>query len=153
MLEKRVVGATLTGLALSLAGCATTTPYIDSRLDAPIEVRQSPMNELTSLRAYENDGEIVIYGKVEPHYRFCRAAPLVEVAVDREGEVEPERLCIPIVDRGSYRRGWYSASFRARLPNASQARRLEVSFHDDECYSTQGVDPRELNRRESANDL
>jgi hypothetical protein len=148
MFEKQFFSATLMTLVLSSAGCATTGPYIDSRLEAPIEVRQSPMNEITSLRAYENEGEIVIYGKVEPHYRFCRAAPLVEVSVEREGDADPERLCLPIVDRGSYRRGWYSASFRARLPDAAQTRRLEISFHDDECYSTQGVDPRVLRARE-----
>ncbi len=120
------------------SGCATSSPYIYNSLDAEIEVEQSQANEFTYLRAYEHRGELVIYGDVEPRGEPCCAPPIVELSIERSEGDTVQRVCIPVVDRGSYRRGWYGASFRARLQGyGREPCRIRFSIRDEACRSTE----------------
>jgi len=71
----------LIAVAMAGAGCATTTPYISNELGAQIAVTPSPFHEFAYVRAYEDDGELVVYGKLRHNHVTC----------DREGHGRSRR--------------------------------------------------------------
>jgi len=133
-IERTALFVTATCFALGV-GCASSTPYVMSSIESEISVRNSKVNEFSFVRVYDDRDELVIYGKVEPHYSYCRSSPLVELSIEQEDGAVLEHVCIPIVNRGTRRRGWFGASFRARLPcHESRRAKIQLSFRDSRCF-------------------
>lgn len=145
--------ATLFGfLLLSLVtGCAATQTYLhnDSRL--AIGTADSPYHVLTYLRVYEENGDLVLYGKVSHRHGYCPREAHVELAIwDSSGKtVQSESLPLRLTRLKQH--GWNGASFRTklkRLPEGSLQARVVV--HDDGCSEQPSFDCGDNRARPSA---
>ena len=148
-----VLTASLVGLAAS-SGCASARPYISSNLDDPIEVSHSEVHELTYVRAYDDGDDLVIYGRVNHMHRFCPSEGHVDLVLIRQDGEVLERVSIPIVDRGTRRRGWFGAAFRARLTgHAAERASLRLAVHDERCFRQETFDCGSNRSLETSRDL
>lgn len=128
----RLVGAAT--LAVALGGCATVRPYMYSDLETPIAVTGSEYHRISYVRAYEDDGELVVYGKVEHSHGYCPTEGHVDLAMtDRYGKtVQAESL--PLRVGSPKQHGWYGASFRTKFKGAPAVdSRLSLAIHDAGC--------------------
>jgi len=86
------------------------------------------------VRVYQDAGEWVIYGRVHHWHDACYPAAHVDLALLDLHQQIVVRHSLPLVHRGTHRRGWYGAAFRTRIPGHLQpSDTIRVAFHDDAC--------------------
>ena len=112
----------------------TRDQYVSTEHDIRIEAVPSESHKFSYVRAYNDNGDFVLYGKLDhlhEHYEKGGHVDLSIIAADG-GVIESASL--PVVNRGNRRKGWNGAHFRVRLdrnvPNASNIRLL---IHDADC--------------------
>jgi len=126
----------ITVLACAFPGCATTAPYLNTDLPEPLELNDTPFHQFSSVTAYEDDGELVLYGKAQHSHTFCKTEGHVDVAgIDAQGQVV-YTASLPLKGRSSRKGGWYRADFRTRIEgSALRGTTVRLAFHDVECVS------------------
>jgi len=124
----------LLAIALSGSGCATTTPYVYNESTLNVKLEESPFHRVTYLRAYVDDGELVVYGKVEHREGHCAQKEHVDLSIrnDRGEDVRTEEL--PLKQSTSPKQhGWYGAAFRTRIEHAPVCGSSVVVVVHDGC--------------------
>jgi hypothetical protein len=121
-------------LVLAGSGCATTTPYISNEIGAQIAATPSPFHEFTYVRAHEDDGDLVIYGKLRHNHVTCDREGHVDLAIEDAGHNTIYAASLPMRRQSNKRHGWYGAGFRTRVPIESQASAIRLAFHDLGCH-------------------
>ena len=127
----------VSGLFVSVfaaTGCATTTPYISNELGVQIAATPSPFHEFTYVRAYEDDDELVVYGKLRHNHVTCEREGHVDLAIEDAGHKTVYTASLPMRRQSNKLHGWYGAGFRMRVPLKSQASLLRLAFHDPGCH-------------------
>ncbi|MBW2732525.1 MAG: hypothetical protein JRH20_09030 [Deltaproteobacteria bacterium] len=115
-------------------GCATTTPYISNELGAQIAATPSPFHKFTYVRVDEDDGELVVYGKLRHNHVTCDREGHVDLVVEDAGQNTIYTASLPMRRQSNKRRGWYGAGFRTRIYVGSQASTVRLAFHDPGCH-------------------
>lgn len=105
----------LLAVVMASAGCATTTPYISNDLNAQIAATPSPFHEFTYVRAYEDQGELVVYGKLRHNHVACEREGHVDLAVEDAHQNTVYAASLPMRRQSNKRHGWYGAGFRTRV--------------------------------------
>jgi len=127
-------------VAVALGGCATTLPYVynDSKLD--VSVAESEFHRVTYVRAYEEDGELVVYGKVEHSHGYCARDEHVDVAIKDARGQDVLAGSLPLKRTTSPKQhGWYGASFRTKLKaTPASGSRILLVVHDSGCTTVDG---------------
>lgn len=124
----------LIAVAMASAGCATTTPYISNELDARIAATPSPFHEFTYVAAYEDDGEIVVYGKLRHNHVTCDREGHIDLALEDSGQNTVYTASLPMRRQSNKQHGWYGAGFRTKIPFSSKVGAVRLAFHDPECH-------------------
>lgn len=135
--HKAVVLAGL--ILLSLASCKTTVPYVNNTSNLRLRIAESEFHTITYVRAYEDDGELVLFGKVDHHHGDCAREPQIEVVITSARSGEPQIVNLPIRRGPSYQFGWHRASFRTRMLLPEQDSHVAVRVRDEMC-ATAGID-------------
>jgi hypothetical protein len=119
---------------LFLFACTPRTDLVKTGV-AEVVLLPSKTHELCQVRAYQEESEFVVYGKVEETAGFCITPGHVDMAVvSKDGELL-HAVGIPYVNRGNRRIGWLGAHFRARLPGKiPDGATIRLAFHGDACY-------------------
>ncbi len=121
---------------LSLAfGCVSAVPHVNNR--SGLKLAQAPSNNHqfseVVVTTDEERGELTVFGRVRHLHEQCKEEGHVDLTVeDAQGAVWYAGS-VPIVERGG-RRGWYGASFRARIPGVLPSPgELRLAFDDASC--------------------
>lgn len=140
-LKKLLVGALLLLSASLLASCASTKPYIANESPSTLDLKSSPYHEFSYVRLYPEDGELVLYGKVDHRHGWCGVEPHVDLAVVGPDNSVVRQASLSIANRGGKRHGWYGASFRVRLPVVpAKGENIRLAFHETGCSSGENFD-------------
>lgn len=128
-------------LAIGGTACASTVPYVSGNLEGRTALADSATHGFEYVRVDQADGQLTVYGKVDHRHSRCESEGHVDVAVvGPEGDITFV-ASIPMSDRGSRRKGWYGAAFRARLPTAvPSGGRVQLAFHDPSCTTNPTFD-------------
>jgi hypothetical protein len=137
---KNMVAIGLCAVVFAGTGCATTTPYIANELGAQIAATPSAFHEFTYVRAYEDDGELVLYGKLRHTHDFCEQEGHVDVAIDDVNNPSAFTASLPLRQQSRKRQGWYGAGFRTRVALNAPARFIRLVFHDPGCHTGPSFD-------------
>jgi len=131
-MNRKWMACTLVSVAF---GCVSAVPHVNNRSKLPVALTPSNNHQFSEVvvTTDEERGELVLFGRVRHLHDPCKEEGHVDLTVeDAQGSVW-HAASIPIVERGG-RRGWYGASFRARipgvLPNPGQ---LRLAFDDASC--------------------
>ena len=124
----------LVAVVLAGAGCVTTTPYIANEIGAEIAATPSPFHEFAYVRAYEDAGELVVYGKLRHNHVACEREGHVDLAIEDASQNTIYTASLPIRRQSNKRHGWYGAGFRTRVPLKSVAGVVRLAFHDQGCH-------------------
>ena len=137
-----ILAATL--LASAFCSCVASQPYVNTNIANPVELRDSPAHAFTYVNVTEDDGQLVVFGKVRHHHVACASAAHVDLAAIGTDGRATHQISIPMQRRNSRARGWYGAAFRARLPlRIPPDQVIRLAFHDQQCVATQTYDCRE----------
>jgi len=123
-------------VAFASSGCATTVPYINKDLPEPLELSDTAFHQFSSVTAYEDGGEVVLYGKARHSHSYCKTEGHVDIAsVDEQGQVI-YTASLPLKGSSSRKGGWYRADFRTRIDGkALRGTTVRLAFHDADCVS------------------
>lgn len=121
-------------------GCATTVPYVSNEVGALITTTPSRFHEFTYVRAYEDDGELVLYGKLRHTHDFCEQEGHVDLAIDDVNNAFTFTASLPLRQQSRKRQGWYGAGFRTRVALDAPARFIRLVFHDPGCHTGPSFD-------------
>ncbi len=122
------------------AGCVQKQPYISNELDAQVLMRPTEFHEFTYVRAYEDDGELVIYGKCRHTHGFCEREGHVDLVIEDDRGIIIHTESLPLRRQSSKKRGWYGAGFRTKVALDSHAGTLRLAFHDAGCHTGYSFD-------------
>jgi hypothetical protein len=141
--KSRVSLALLSVIALGSAGCATSGPYITNHSHYEVLGTAGENHRIEYLTIFEDedDGKVVLYGKVEHHHETWDKEPHVDVTVDDPSgkQILSRTLKLKRAD-GHKQRGWYGASFRTDIsPLPPEGSKIVVAVHDGECTLTNGA--------------
>jgi hypothetical protein len=133
-----VLGA---AVALALSGCVAQKHYLYSSVANSVELGSSPFHQFKVVRVYADDGDLVVYGKVGHSHSDCSPAARVGLSIlDASGTPVLQRS-LPLVDRGTRRRGWSGAAFRARVAGHPRpGDTIVLAFQDRGCTAFAGID-------------
>lgn len=133
----RLLFASLFALASTLplvVACATTKPYILNDTTLAVSAVSSATHTFDYVRLYAERGELVLYGKVTHRHEASLREPQVDAAITDAAGRAVAQFSLNLVERGKRRRGWYGASFRARLPRVSvPTHSVSLAFHEAEA--------------------
>ena len=148
---RRLTLLALLGLSGALSSCVTTQPYIHHNVENSVRLLGTAAHAFRYVNVTEDDGELVVYGKIEHNHLACKSEGHVDVAV-LNGNASPAfSTSIPVVRRNSRPHGWYGAAFRARLPvRLTEGQTVRLAFHDDGCVTTQAYNCRDNQALSSA---
>ncbi|MBN1656697.1 MAG: hypothetical protein JXA30_23190 [Deltaproteobacteria bacterium] len=120
-----------------LFGCATGRADLIEQGKVKLMIVPSDTHALEKNHLYQEDGELVVYGKVRNIRGFCVHQGHIDlVIIDSEGRVI-RKARIPYVDRGKRRKGWRGAHFRARFRQRLRPGSVvRLAFDDENCSST-----------------
>lgn len=139
LLTFRLLGAA--AVTVALGGCATTLPYVSNDSKLVVSVAESDFHRITYVRADEDEGELVVYGKVDHRHGYCVRDEHVDVAIkDRQGQ-DLLAESLPLKRSTSPKQhGWYGASFRTKLKAVpAGSSRLMLAVHDSGCTAVDGT--------------
>jgi len=121
-------------LAWMMGACTASVDLVKTRR-ARIELLPSDTHELYQVSAFQEGGELVLYGKVKLVCGFCILPGYVDIAiVSKDGKLV-HSASMPYVDRGRRRGGWFGAHFRARIPiSVPVGARIRLAFHGEHCH-------------------
>jgi hypothetical protein len=123
-----------------LTGCSHSLPYVSTGPDVDFEFADSARHQLTYIRAYEEGGELVVYGKVEHRHGDCAQEGHVELSVADGGGSPLWSGSAPLRRSSPKLHGWSGASFRSRIEGLVPGRsRLVVTFHEQGCLEPAAV--------------
>ncbi len=123
-------------LLTSLSGCKTTVPYVNNDANVRLQIAKSEFHTVTYVRAYEEDGELVLFGNVDHHHGDCAREPHVEIEITDAGSDARRVVKVPLRRGSTYRYGWHRASFRTKVrPVPEPGSRIEVTVRDERCAS------------------
>lgn len=124
-----------------VAGCATTGPYQFNDTTLSVVPVRSTYHNISYVRSYVEDGEFVLYGKVEHNHGDCPNGEHVDLAVNDATDqvLITESLALKRTTSAK-QHGWYGASFRTRLtPVPSAGARVTLVVHDSNCLPADGA--------------
>lgn len=127
-------------IAVLMGGCTMTRLHVsnDTRLD--LRIAESEFHRITYVRVYEDDGELVLHGKVY-HDGHCVPEEHVDLAIkDGQGRaILTDNLLL--MRRGGHRQyGWYGASFRTKIRALpTDAARIMLAVHETSCTTVEGI--------------
>jgi hypothetical protein len=126
---------------VALVGCVSQKGYVYSSIDNPVKLGSSPYHRFEVVRVYADQQQLVVYGKVSHAHGDCAPAAHVDLAiVDDRGKPVFKRS-LPLIDRGTRRRGWAGAAFRTRAaPRPQPGQRVVLEFHDHGCAPAAAFD-------------
>ncbi len=135
MIDRRTISVVVILQASMLwTGCAATEPYLYSEIEQNIVWDQSQHHRFSYLRAYEQDGQLVVYGRIRHLHGACAREGHVDLLLaDASGKVVHD-ASLPLRRQSSKRRGWYGAGFRTRFDSIPGASTLRLSFDDTGCH-------------------
>lgn len=139
-MKKRIftrIVLTLTAVAfIFLNGCSLMArdQYVSTDQDIRIELVPSEPHKFSYVRAYNDNGDFVLYGKLDHlHERYEKGGHVDLTIIGADGQVI-ESASLPVVNRGNRRKGWNGAHFRVRLDqNVPETSSIRLLIHDDEC--------------------
>jgi len=121
-------------VAAGVSGCSSG-PYISKNIKNPVKLTPSPTHGFESITIEQQRGRLTVYGRLEHRHTFCLTEGHVDLALTSAQGGTTFQASVPIVYRGYKRRGWYSASFRARLPlRVAPNTIVRVAVHDPSCF-------------------
>ena len=123
-------------------GCiASTRLFVSNDYSKTLKTTDSSFHQFKYVRLYEEDGALVLYGKIAHTHQFCEGKAHVDLAgVDADGTVI-YKSSLAIRPQSGRKRGWYGAAFRTRIPtNALGNGTLQLSFHDAGCHGDHTFD-------------
>ena len=131
------------GGAALLAGCSTPGPYVNSSVHNPVDLQASAAHQFDQVRVYEDDGELVVHGRVHHSHSHCSPAAHVDLSILDSSQQPVVVRSLPLIDRGQRRRGWAGAAFRTRIADHPQpGETIRLAFHDDGCRPSDHYDCR-----------
>jgi len=134
-------GMVLLAFAALATSCASTKPYIANESQATLDLKPTSYHEFSYVRLYPEDGELVLYGKVDHRHGWCGAEPHVDVAVIGPDNTITRQASLSIANRGGKQHGWYGASFRVRLPAVpAKGENIRLAFHETGCSTGENFD-------------
>jgi hypothetical protein len=118
----------LAGIVAS-TGCVETGVYVYNDTTLPVHVTDGACRWFSYVRLYEENGEAVLFGRVERRERECTEDSRVEVTIsDPHGQPGPGE-CLRVRATGLNQHGWAGASFRTRLKHMPEpGSRISLSF-------------------------
>jgi len=134
--------AAFTVLALMLpSSCSSQGTYLDSTVGSPVQLQASAFHDFELVRAYADDGELVVYGRVRHTHGPCAPPAHVDLAILDAQQNPVVKQSLPLVRRSQRNRGWFGAAFRTRIPGHPQpGETIRLAFHDDGCVPTTQYD-------------
>jgi len=140
-MKNLIIGALLLLSASLSASCASTRPYISNESPSTLDLKSSQYHEFSYVRLYPEEGELVLYGKVDHRHGWCGAEPHVDLAVVGSDNTVVRQASLSIANRGGKRHGWYGASFRVRLPVVpAKGENIRLAFHETGCSTGENFD-------------
>ncbi|MBN2529964.1 MAG: hypothetical protein JXR76_26475 [Deltaproteobacteria bacterium] len=112
-----------------LSGCAASQSYVASDVGS-IDIQNTTAHQFIYVRAYEEDNQLVIYGKIHHNHQGPHTGEAVLLqGIDDKTGAETFRNSITLRPQSNRLRGWYGAGFRARIEmRALKQGKLAVSF-------------------------
>ena len=136
----RFVQTSLFSFAIFAASCAESAPFIHQNIENQVALRNSAVHEFTYVNVTQEDGELVIFGKVKHHDAYCGTKGHVDVAIISDDDTVRNQAELALASRSKKMRGWHGAAFRARLPIIPTAKdKIRLTFHDDSCMAAEAV--------------
>ena len=121
-------------VAAGVSGCSSG-PYISKNIKNPVKLTPSSTHGFESITVEQQRGQLTVYGRLHHRHTFCQTEGHVDLALTSARDGTTFKASVPIVYRGYKRRGWYSASFRARLPlRVAPNTIVRVAVHDPSCF-------------------
>jgi hypothetical protein len=116
---------------VSAAGAHMLT--VEKNVDMEVDLVPSDAHAFTYVRAYRDDGDLVLYGKLEHNHGTDCPEGHVDVSFLNDKGKTVGSAYIPIVNRGNHRKGWRGAHFRVRMePPNQQTETLRILLHEAE---------------------
>ncbi|RJO66819.1 MAG: hypothetical protein C4523_11295 [Myxococcales bacterium] len=135
------IGAALLVSAALFASCASTKPYIANESQAALDLQSTPYHEFRYVRLYPEEGQLILYGKVDHRHGLCGAEPHVDLAIIGPDNAVSRQASLAIANRGGKRYGWRGASFRVRLPEVpAKGENIRLTFHETGCSAGENFD-------------
>ncbi len=125
----------MTAVGTLALGCTSTRPYVTSDVKAPISLAPSSAHTFDSVDVSQDDGQLIVYGRVEHMHDHCPNDGHVDLAVVAKDGKVLHTASMVLAQRGRRGHGaWFSAHFRHRvamaLPDGASVR---LAVHDDGC--------------------
>ena len=120
--------------ALAVSGCVATGLHVYNDTKIGISATNGDRHSVTYVRAYAQDGELVLYGRMEHAHADCPTESHVDLTVlDAQGQVAHAES-IPVSRTGAKAHGWAGASFRTRIsPVPTSDSVVLLAVHDSGC--------------------
>jgi len=126
--------------ALLFAGCGPKAAYISADPGIRVELGGTEYHAFDYVKAENQPDAFVLYGKT--HRMNCCCDDVeghVHVEIFRPDGILASEADLPIIDRGTARKGWRGASFRGRLPiQVREGSRIRLSISDPHCRPLHG---------------
>jgi hypothetical protein len=112
------VGVMLFSFSLVMLGCASSGIQIDCPPRFQVSIKPGACCHVSSVRVYDDEETIVLYGRLEGSEGQCASQGRVHVTIaDAKGATLFDTR-LPIRQGRHRLRGWYGADFRTRLDGA-----------------------------------
>jgi hypothetical protein len=121
--------------------CTTVHHDINSEVGNPIQLHDSDSHRFRSVKVDTDDDGLILYGSVKHNHIACDQEGHVDLAILSSTNSTSYSTSIPLRQGSKRLRGWYGASFRARIPlQLDSDQIIHLVFHDDNCVSEQTYD-------------
>jgi hypothetical protein len=108
---------TLTTTAVALSGCITGGTRVTNKTSHQLSLKATDAHTFQTA-VLDRDGDtLVVFGNIHhQHENKCRKQCYIVLQITSRDCKVLRTVGIPIVHRGTQRRGWFGASFRLKLP-------------------------------------
>jgi hypothetical protein len=134
-MRRNVVSMLLFFVALKCVACGAAQVDLAKARTATITTLPSETHELYAVFIYQQEDDLVIYGKIKKTQGFCITPGHIDVAIVGKGGEILSSFGIPIERRAKERPGWFGAHYRARIPLiVPHGTEVRLAFHGEHCY-------------------